>query len=103
MPLTGLAGLRWDSPGRRWFVEGTVQMVDDATRLSTGDRNDTQRIPPGGTPGYTVATLRSGWQVNEALLLTAAVENFTDEAYRIHGSGVNQPGVNFVFGAQVRF
>lgn len=103
MPLTGLAGLRWDSPGRRWFVEGTVQMVDDATRLSTGDRNDTQRIPPGGTPGYTVATLRSGWQVNEALLLTAAVENFTDEAYRIHGSGVNQPGVNFEFGAQVRF
>lgn len=103
MPLTGLAGLRWDSPGRRWFVEGTVQMVDDATRLSAGDRNDTQRIPPGGTPGFTVATLRSGWQVNEALLLTAAVENFTDEAYRIHGSGVNQPGVNFVFGAQVRF
>jgi hemoglobin/transferrin/lactoferrin receptor protein len=103
MPLTGLAGVRWDSPGRRWWVEGTLQIVDDATRLSSGDVRDTQRIPPGGTPGFTVATLRSGWQVTDALLLTAAVENFTDEAYRIHGSGVNQPGVNFVFGAQMRF
>ena len=103
MPLTGLAGLRWESAGRRWWVEGTVQMVDDATRLSAGDSADTQRIPPGGTPGYTVATVRGGWQVTQALLLTAAVENVTDEAYRIHGSGVNQPGVNFVFGAQMRF
>ncbi len=103
MPITGLAGLRWDSPERRWWVEGTVQIVDDATRLSAGDRSDTQRIPPGGTPGYTVATLRGGWKATDALTLTAGVENFTDEAYRIHGSGVNQPGVNFVFGAQVRF
>lgn len=103
MPLTGLAGLRWDSPGRRWWVEGTVQMVDDATRLSAADQSDTQRIPPGGTPGFTVATVRGGWRVNQALQLTMAVENFTDEAYRIHGAGVNQPGVNFVFGAQVQF
>jgi hemoglobin/transferrin/lactoferrin receptor protein len=103
MPLSGLAGVRWDSPGRRWWVEGTLQVVDDATRLSSGDIRDTQRIPPGGTPGFTVATLRSGWQVTDALLLTAAVENVTDEAYRIHGSGVNQPGVNFVFGAQMQF
>jgi hemoglobin/transferrin/lactoferrin receptor protein len=103
MPLTGLAGLRWDSPAKRWWVEGTVQLVDDATRLSAADRGDTQRIPPGGTPGFTVATLRSGWRVNDAITLTAAVENVTDEAYRVHGSGVNQPGVNFVLGAQVRF
>jgi hemoglobin/transferrin/lactoferrin receptor protein len=78
-------------------------MVDDATRLSAADQSDTQRIPPGGTPGFTVATVRGGWRVNQALQLTMAVENFTDEAYRIHGAGVNQPGVNFVFGAQVQF
>lgn len=103
MPLTGLAGLRWDSPARRWWVEGTVQIVDDATRLSAGDRGDTQRIPPGGTPGYTLATLRSGWRANDHLTLTAAIENLTDEAYRVHGSGVNNPGLNVVLGAQVRF
>jgi hemoglobin/transferrin/lactoferrin receptor protein len=103
LPITGLAGLRWDSPERRFWVEGLVQIVDRQDRLSAGDLRDTQRIPPGGTPGYTVATLRSGWNVNDKVTVTAAVENFTDESYRIHGSGVNEPGVNFIFGAQVRF
>lgn len=103
MPLTGLAGLRWESDSQRYWLEGTVQMVDDATRLSSGDRGDTQRIPPGGTPGYTVATVRGGWQATDALTLTAAIENFTDEAYRVHGSGVNEPGINFIFGAKLSF
>ncbi|WP_166442570.1 TonB-dependent receptor [Phragmitibacter flavus] len=103
LPLSGLVGLRWDSPAERFWVEGTVLMVDRQDRLNAGDRADTQRIPPGGTPGYTVATLRSGWRVTDAFTLTAAVENLSDEAYRVHGSGVNEPGVNFVFGAEVRF
>ena len=33
--------------------------------------------------------------------LTAALENITDEDYRIHGSGVNQPGINAVIGGKV--
>ena len=103
LPLTGLVGLRWDSPERRFWLEGNVQLVDRQDRLSASDIRDTQRIPPGGTPGYTVATVRGGWRVNEFLTLTAAVENVTDEAYRIHGSGVNEPGTNFIFGAQMRF
>lgn len=103
LPLTGLVGLRWDSPAQRFWVEGSVLMVDRQDRLSDSDVRDNQRIPPGGTPGYTVTTLRSGWRVNEALMLTAAVENVTDEAYRVHGSGINEPGVNFIFGAELRF
>lgn len=103
LPLTGLVGLRWDSPSRRFWAEGNVQIAVRQDRLSASDARDTQRIPPGGTPGYVVATLRSGWNVNDHLTLTAAVENLTDEDYRIHGSGVNEPGVNFIFGAQVRF
>jgi outer membrane receptor protein involved in Fe transport len=33
----------------------------------------------------------------------AAVENLTDEDYRIHGSGVNEPGRNFVLAMDARF
>ena len=103
LPLTGLVGLRWDSPERRFWLEGNVQLVDRQDRLSASDMRDTQRIPPGGTPGYTVATVRGGWRVNDLLTLTASVENFTDESYRIHGSGVNEPGTNFILGAQMKF
>jgi len=103
LPLTGLVGLRWDSPERRFWLEGSVLMSDRQDRLSASDARDTQRIPPGGTPGYTVTTVRGGWRVTDTFTLTTAVENVTDEAYRVHGSGVNEPGVNFIFGAQVRF
>ncbi|MDX1682495.1 MAG: TonB-dependent receptor, partial [Phycisphaeraceae bacterium] len=96
MPLTGQIGLRWDPPRSRFWAEGIVRMATEADKLSTRDQNDTQRIPPGGTPGYAVLSLRGGWQVNEHLSLVAALENVTDENYRIHGSGQNEPGINAI-------
>ena len=36
--------------------------------------------------------------MNEQLTLRAALENVTDEDDRIHGSGVSEPGINFIFG-----
>jgi hemoglobin/transferrin/lactoferrin receptor protein len=77
--------------------------VGRGDRLNTEDTLDTQRIPPGGTPSYWLATLRGGWEVRDNVLLTGAVENMIDEEYRAHGSGQNEPGVNFVFGAEIRF
>ena len=71
--------------------------------LNTRDKGDTQRIPPDGTPGYAVFNLRYGFQISEQLLLTLSLENITDEEYRIHGSGQNEPGINFIFGASKTF
>ena len=56
-------------------------------------------VPPDaslGPPGYTALTLRGGWQVSQGLRLSAALENLFDADYRIHGSGVNEPGRNAV-------
>ena len=39
-------------------------------------------------------TLRGGVDLLDDLALTVALENVTDEDYRIHGSGVNEPGRN---------
>jgi hemoglobin/transferrin/lactoferrin receptor protein len=32
-----------------------------------------------------------------------AVENISDKDYRIHGSGLNEPGFNVILGADCRF
>ena len=82
-------------------MEGRITAADKQDELSARDQRDTQRIPPGGTPSYLVASIRAGLQVSENLELTAALENITDEDYRIHGSGVNQPGINAIIGAKV--
>ncbi|QQL45946.1 TonB-dependent receptor [Sulfuriroseicoccus oceanibius] len=103
LPLSGQLGVRWDSPERRIWVELLGQGADKQDRLSFGDQKDTQRIPPGGTPGYVLGTVRGGWHVTENVTLVAAVENFTDEEYRVHGSGVNGAGRNFVVSGEWRF
>jgi len=92
MPVTGEVGLRWDHPSGKLWVEGVANIADRQDNLSTRDRRDTSRIPPGGTPSYTVFSLRSGWQIKENVKLTVALENLTDEDYRIHGSGQNELG-----------
>jgi hemoglobin/transferrin/lactoferrin receptor protein len=102
MPLTGHVGVRWEKRGKCW-IESVVTLTDKADKLSTSDRRDTERIPPGGTPGYTVCDLRGGWHVSDNTTLSLAVENVTDEDYRIHGSGVNEPGRNLVLAADMRF
>ncbi|MEZ5978964.1 MAG: TonB-dependent receptor [Planctomycetota bacterium] len=103
MPFTAQLGLRWDDPGDRGFAEFQAVFAADADRLSTRDAGDTQRIPPGGTPGYLVLNARTGWTVAEGTDVLLAVENVTDEDYRIHGSGTNQPGLNVLVGVSFSF
>jgi len=102
-PLRGSVALRYDSPDERWWVEGRVIAAEKADRLSEGDKEDKTRIPPGGTPGYLVASLRGGFQATEDVSLTLGLENLNDEDYRIHGSGVNESGFGAVIGAKVEF
>jgi hemoglobin/transferrin/lactoferrin receptor protein len=101
MPFTAHLGVRWR--GERLWVEFLATLAEDADRLSTRDRSDTQRIPPGGTPGHEVFTWRGGFEVSEQLTLVLAVENLGDTSYRIHGSGLNEPGRNLVASARFRF
>ncbi len=103
MPLTVYTALRWESESRRFWAEASERATDKEDRLTAADLTDTQRIPPGGTPGYAVTDLRCGWRVKKNLSLVTAVENVLDTDYRIHGSGSNEPGRNFILSAEYRF
>lgn len=92
MPATGHLALRWQPSVGRLRAELLWDAAAEQDRLSPGDRLDTQRIPPGGTPGWQVLTVRGSWRWTERFSLSGALENVLDEDYRIHGSGVNRPG-----------
>lgn len=102
MPLTTLLGARWEPPSGRVWAQAEWVHADKASRLSLQNETDTQRIPPGGTPGYDVLNLRAGLRLACDTWLLLSVENLTDENYRVHGSGVNEPGRNFVLGLDLR-
>lgn len=102
-PLHGHGRIRWDDPESSIWVEGVVSFADRQDRLSPLDELDTQRIPPDGTPGYTVYGLRGGCTPLPRLDVALALENVTNHDYRLHGSGVNEPGTNVVGTVRYRF
>lgn len=102
MPVTTMVGVRWERENG-CYAEVLAMRAEDADKLSFGDTRDTQRIPPGGTPGYTIANLHGGWRVDERTTIDVGIDNLTDVDYRVHGSGSNSAGRNFWVGMAMRF
>ena len=102
-PLTGLAGLRWEAGRPGFFAEVFGLLTAKQDRLSPDDQRDTQRIPPGGTPGWATLNFRTGYDWKGKYFVTAALENLLNEDYRVHGSGYNQAGRNLKLGMEYRF
>jgi hemoglobin/transferrin/lactoferrin receptor protein len=103
MPLTAYTALRWTRADRRFWAEAAARASDQEDRLTAADKTDTQRIPPGGTPGYGVMDLRFGCRLKNRVSLVASVENVFNKDYRIHGSGSNEPGRNLILSAEYSF
>lgn len=103
MPLTVMTGLRWQPERTRFYAETLVIYADDADKLSSGDQRDTQRIPPGGTPSYTLWNAHCGFCMTDRATLDVGIDNITDVDYRVHGSGTNSPGRNLWIGMRVKF
>jgi len=104
-PLAGFAALRWQTSNKRLFVECYEQAVDREDRLTTSESQggDTQRVPLKGTPGYATTGIRAGWQVCDYANLGVSVDNIFDKDYRVHGSGSNEAGRNFILSLDLRF
>jgi hemoglobin/transferrin/lactoferrin receptor protein len=102
-PIQGILGAGWRSRDGSVRIRAEAIIVDAQDRLSTRDKADTQRIPPGGTPGYTIFNLHAEWSITENARLFASFENLGDKNYRTHGSGVQEPGFNAVMGVDINF
>ncbi len=100
-PLTGNLAVRWER--NLLWAAAELQAVARADELSSGDLLDTQRIPPGGTPSYTLLNLRGGTEIGQGLTLTLSLNNLLDQAYRAHGSGSNEPGRHVIAGVRLQF
>ncbi len=97
-PLKGVVGSRWQVSPDLWLDLRAV-FAGRQDRLAPGDRTD-PRIPVGGTPGFAIFHLSGGFELDRVGTFTLALENLTDETYRLHGSGIDGPGLNLVVGFQ---
>ena len=55
------------------------------------------------TPGFVVFGVRGGMMFGSHLDLTVIGENLGDKNYRLHGSGVDEPGINLMARLRARF
>ncbi len=66
--------------------------------------NDSTRVPLYlSTAGFASLNLRSGIAISENVSLNMTLMNFLDRNYRIHGSGVDAPGINLHLGLRFSF
>ena len=100
-PLNGLVAIRAALTGASW-LEGAFRFAATQDRLASGDIAD-HRIPPGGTPGWTVFTVSAGHRLGERLELVGSAQNLLDTADRTHGSGIDGYGRSLWIGLHVAF
>jgi len=94
-PLNGTVELIWRH-AIGLTIGADLRWATRQDRLALADLSDA-RIPRGGTPGFAVFDLRAACRLDRRLLVSLALENVFDQAYRYHGSSVNGPGRSFVF------
>ncbi len=102
-PFIGVLGVTRRPHDVNWWWQADVVFTNRADKLSLRDETDLRRIPPGGTPGYTVFGVRGGVDLDERSTLTVGLENIFDKDYRVHGSGQNEPGRSLVVSYAIEF
>lgn len=84
-----------------FYLKGEVAWADNQSRLAKGDMED-NRIPLGGTPGWQVFNLYSGYNL-KPFQVRLSGQNILNADYRTHGSGINSVGRSFWMSLQYDF
>jgi len=63
--------------------------------LSDRDIRDV-RINPNGTPGWAIVGTKVTWMPDDIWQVQLVADNLLDKRYRVHGSGIDSPGRNFL-------
>jgi hemoglobin/transferrin/lactoferrin receptor protein len=95
-PQKIVLGLRYQRP--RWFAEASARIVDRKDRLPTDDPRFEE-----GYPGFTVYTLRGGYDFRFGLGLIASLENASDKVYSEPFNNRPEPGRNLRMAVRYRF
>jgi outer membrane receptor protein involved in Fe transport len=87
-PINGQLSITYSR--RKWQAGIINDYATSQQRLAQGDKDD-NRIPFGGTPGYTIYHLFVAKEIGK-LQYRFRLNNLINTDYRTHGSGINSMG-----------
>jgi outer membrane receptor protein involved in Fe transport len=93
-PLSGRLNVGYDAGGD-FRLDAWLRFAGEQDRLSARDAGDI-RIDPNGTSGWGILGARGTWDVRSGWQFTLGIDNVLDKRYRVHGSGLDAPGRNFM-------
>lgn len=102
-PLFGYVALAYDPLVPRWswirWAELRLTLADEQDELNPDDLTD-PRIDPNGTGSWERLDLDFGGPLGQqgGSTWNVGLHNILDEAYRVHGSGLDAPGFGVVVG-----
>ena len=96
MPVQAKFITQFAPAGSNWSSDLSFIVVSKAGDLSLKDETDRTRIPSNGTPGYFLTNIYGNYDISDSSSISLALENIADVDYRVHGSGINGPGRNFI-------
>lgn len=79
----------------KFFVKAEILAADKQSKLAQGDKDD-NRIPAGGTPGWSVINFYAGYHFNKHFSVNTSLQNILNKDYRLHGSGINGAGRSMI-------
>ena len=103
MPIQTKFSTQYKPAGSNWSSVLSFLAVSKADDLSLKDETDLTRIPSKGTPGYFLANIYGNYDISDSSSISLALENIGDVDYRVHGSGLNGAGRNFILSCSIIF
>ncbi len=99
-PLNGRISVRYE-PRDDWLAALRATFAGRQDKLSPRDVSD-PRIDPTGTAGWLVLGADVTWYRND-WEFSLGVDNLFDASYRVHGSGIDARGRNFMASVEYRW
>jgi hemoglobin/transferrin/lactoferrin receptor protein len=103
MPVQAKFSTQFVPASSNWSTTLSFLAVSKADDLSLKDETDVTRIPSNGTPSYFLTNIYGKYDISATSSISLALENIGDVDYRVHGSGLNGPGRNFILSCSINF
>ena len=103
MPIQAKFTTHYKPVGSNWSSALSFIAVSKADNLSLKDETDVTRIPGNGTPSYFLTNIYGNYDISDSSSISLALENIGDLDYRVHGSGLNGAGRNFILSCSIVF
>ncbi len=103
MPIQAKFTTQYTPMGSNWSSALSFLALSKADDLSLKDETDVTRIPSNGTPSYFLTNIYGNYDISDRSLISLALENIGNVDYRVHGSGLNGAGRNFILSCSIVF